>query len=93
MCNCKSGKAKPLNNLNSAEHLLIAKDVWDNIITPNDNREFTDLDVAMIYNAYNAIYPNASMIPTLEDAISKIQQSIGLLEIKYPLRYGKKKTN
>lgn len=82
-CACKGGKAKPINNLNSIDHLRIAKDVNDRIISKKSFEEFDDFDWLEIYQAYNAVYPNSSLVPTKEDAINKVVGAVERMKIKY----------
>jgi predicted nucleic acid-binding protein len=38
-CNCKSGKSKPLNNLQSVDHMNLAREVYNTVITQKEIEE------------------------------------------------------
>jgi len=80
-CNCK--KPKQLNNIKSQSHLLLAKDVYDNIISKKSLDEIDEFEWAEIYQAYKAVYPNASSIPEKQKVVEMITNSLQFLKIKY----------
>lgn len=82
-CNCKGGKAKKLNNLDSADHLLMAKEVMDRVITPKSFAELDEFDWLEIYSTWEQIYPYASNKPSKEQAIIDIQNAVAQLHLKY----------
>lgn len=73
-CNCGK-KPKPLNNLNSKDHLKLASDTFKNIIEIKPMEEYTDLDVMEILSVYKSLYPNQKMKPTLEVAIEQLREA------------------
>ena len=82
-CNCKGGKPKQLNNLNSVDHLNMAKEVLDTIITPKSFTELNDFDWIEIYSTWEQIYPYASNKPSKEQVIIDIQNAVAQLHLKY----------
>jgi hypothetical protein len=83
-CNCKGGGAKQITNrLDSPDHIQYGKDVYNRVVLPNETKEFSDLDKVEIMGAYASLYPNSSVTPTLDDAISKIKEGIELYDVKY----------
>lgn len=84
-CSCKRGKGT-INNLSSPDHIQIAKDVFNSIISQKTIEELTDLDKVEIMGAYATLYPNASGTPSLENAINEIKTGIELYDVKYRRR-------
>ena len=80
-CNCK--KQKPLNNLKSQEHLLLAKDVYERIITKKNIQDIDDFEWAEIYQAYKSVYPNSTSYPDKQKTLDMITNSLQFLKIKY----------
>lgn len=80
-CNC--GKPKKLNNVKSQTHLLIAKDVYDRIITQKTIEEIDDFEWAEIYQAYKTVYPNSTSYPDKQRTLEMITNSLQFLKIKY----------
>ena len=80
-CNC--GKPKKLNNLNSQSHLLIAKDVYDRIISQKTIEEIDDSEWVEIYQAYKTVYPNSTSYPDKQRTIEMISNSLMFLKVKY----------
>jgi hypothetical protein len=88
MCNCKGkGKSQTINNLDNVDVINYAKQIYDNIITPNTTGEYSDLDKIEIIGAYSSLYPNASQIPSLQDAIDNIRIGIELYNDKHTKRF------
>jgi len=81
-CNCKGGKAKPLNNVNNQDTLKIVKEIFDGVISGKDVNDLTDLDKLEILNAYSMLYPNSSQKPDINNAIGHINQALQFL-VKY----------
>ena len=87
MCNCKGkGKSQTINNLDNVDIINYAKQIYDNIITPNTTGEYSDLDKIEIIGAYSTLYPASSQTPSIEDAINKIKEGIELFDVKYTRR-------
>lgn len=82
-CNCKSGKVQKLNNLQSIDHLKLAVEVYDEVIKDRDTSTFNDLDKVQIMDVYKSLYPNATGIPSLEEAINAIMSAINIYQQKY----------
>lgn len=82
-CNCKGGKAKKLNNLDSTDHLNLAKEVVDRIITPKSFAELDEFDWMEIYTTWEQLYPYASNKPSKEQCIVDIQNAVAQLHLKY----------
>jgi hypothetical protein len=57
-CNCKK-TAQVLNNLNSKDHLKIAFDVYEEIVSKKTVEQYDEGDVFQVRNAFYSIYPNA----------------------------------
>ena len=86
-CNCKGRGAKQMtNNILSPDHIEYAKEVFNRVISPNETKEFNDLDKVEIIGAYGSLYPHSSQTPSLEDAISKIKEGIELYDVRYNRR-------
>lgn len=84
MCNCKKGvRPKRLNNLTSTDHLKLAEDVNNRIITQKSFEEIDDFDWAELYSVFSQLYPHSSVVPPKETVITEIQNAVGLLGIKY----------
>jgi hypothetical protein len=75
-CNCKSGKSKPLNNLQSVDHMNLAREVYNTVITQKEIEDYNDLDKMDIFNTYVALYPNARYTPSLENAVENIKHAV-----------------
>lgn len=86
---CSACKRKPqvINNLDNVDVINYAKQIYDNIISPNTTGEYVDLDKIEIIGAYSALYPNASQIPSLQDAIEHIRIGIELYNDKHTKRF------
>lgn len=82
-CNCKGGKAKVINNLNSIDHLRIAEDVNNRIISKGDISTFSDFDWIEIFQAYSAVYPNSSVVPEKDEAVKKVVDAVEWMKVKY----------
>jgi len=72
-----------INNLDSPDHIQIAKNIYERVILQGNINTYTDLDKIEIYRAYNTLYPNSSGVPSLEDAIKQISTGIQVYGIKY----------
>jgi len=81
-CNCKGGKAKPLNNVDNQDTLKIVKEIFDGVISGKDVNDLSDLDKLEILNAYSMLYPNSSQKPDINNAIGHINQALQFL-VKY----------
>jgi hypothetical protein len=84
MCNCKSGKQQPLNNLNSNDHLQVAFDAYDTVVKVKEVSDYDDADKITIMSAFYSVYPNAKGEVTVEHAASTIKNT-------YELYYGRKR--
>lgn len=72
-CNCRKGaKTQKLNNLDSQDHLNYVNDVFQTIINVKPQDEFNDLDWLEIYQAYQHIYPNASVQPAKDKVVNEL---------------------
>jgi len=76
MCNCKGGKKQIINNLQSSDHIDLAKEVFNNIIQKKTMEEYDDFDNMEILNTYKSLYPNAKTTPSLENAVQNINYAI-----------------
>lgn len=76
---CK--KKKIVNNLDSPDHIKIAKEIYNEVILKGE--PFNDLDKIEIYRAYESLYPNSSSKPSIDDAINKIKIGIEIYGTKY----------
>lgn len=87
-CNCgKKGKSQVMNNLDNVDIINYAKQIYENIILPNTTGEYSDLDKIEIIGGYSSLYPNASTIPSLNDAIEQIRIGIELYDTKNQKRF------
>ena len=75
-CNCKGGKARVINNLNSSDHIDLAKGVQTRIILSKDRDAYSEEDKMDIMYAYKELYPNSSGIPNLDNAVDSINIAI-----------------
>jgi hypothetical protein len=76
-CNCKKGaKTQKLNNLNSQDHLNYVDDVFRTIINVKPQEEFNDLDWLEIYQAYQQVYPNASVQPAKDKVVNDLLSAL-----------------
>jgi hypothetical protein len=75
-CNCKSGKSKPFNNLQSVDHINLAREVYNSVILARPIDEFSDLDKMEVFNTYVALYPNAKYTPSIENAVENIKHAV-----------------
>jgi len=83
-CNCgKGGKKKSLNNLDSVQHLELAKEVYDRIISQKQFNDIDNFDWAELYSVFSQLYPQSSVVPSKEQLIVDIKNAMGLLELKY----------
>ena len=76
MCNCKGGKKQIINNLQSSDHIDLAKEVFHNIIQKKTMEEYDDFDNMEILNTYKSLFPNAKTTPTIENAVQNINHAI-----------------
>jgi hypothetical protein len=79
-CNCK--KPQVLNNLWSEDHLRLAQDVFERIITKKSIDEFDDLDKLEIFSVYQQIWPNAKIQPEISNAVFMITEAKEMLKTK-----------
>jgi predicted nucleic acid-binding protein len=76
-CNCKgNGKKSNLNNLNNIDFINYAKQVYNDVIVGKTLEEYSDLDKVEIISAYSSLYPNSSVLPSIEDGIRNIKDAI-----------------
>ena len=76
-----------MNNLDNVDVINYAKQIYENIILPNTTGEYSDLDRVEIIGAYSSLYPNASTIPSIQDAIENIRIGIELFNDKQQKRF------
>ena len=86
MCNCKGGRKQVVNYLDSVDHINVAKNVFNSIITQKTIEEFNDLDKIEIMGAYSTLYPNSSGSPNIEEAINQIKIGIEVYDVKHTRR-------
>jgi hypothetical protein len=86
MCNCKGGRKQVVNYLDSVDHINVAKNVFNSIITQKTIEEFNDLDKIEIMGAYSTLYPNSSSQPNIEEAINQIRIGIEVYDVKHTRR-------
>ena len=79
-CNCKSGKSKPLNNVNNQDTLKVVKEIFDRVISGKDISGFDEFDKLEAFNAYSMLYPNSSQQPDITDAVNKITHALQFLK-------------
>ena len=75
-----------MNNISSIDHVQIAKDVFNSIISQKTIEDLTDLDKIEIMGAFASLYPNASATPSIENAINEIKIGIELYDTKHRRR-------
>lgn len=81
---CSKCKQKKLvNNLDSPDHIKIAKHVYETIILMKSINDYDELDRLEIHRAYDNLYPNSSAVPSLEDAIKQIKIGLEIYGTKY----------
>lgn len=79
----KCKQKKVVNNLDSPDHIQIAKQVYETIILTKSMVDYDDLDKMEIYRAYDSLYPHSSGVPSIEDAINQIKIGIEVYGTKY----------
>ena len=79
-CNCKNPQV--LNNLWSEDHLRLAKDVFDRIISKKSIEELDDFDKMEIFSVYKQIWPNTKTQPEISNAIFMITDAKEMLRNK-----------
>lgn len=68
-CNCKSGKQQKLNNLDSADHLQVAFEVYEHHIKNKPTEyEFDEVENNIFVETFRQIYPNVKVQITPEHA-------------------------
>ena len=72
MCNCKSGKQQPLNNLNSNDHLKVAFDAYEIVVKEKEVSDYDDTDKLVVMTAFYSIFPNAKGDVSIEHAVDTI---------------------
>ena len=72
-CNCGHSKAKKLNNLDSLDHLKLAFEVEKNILSVKELDQYDDFDTQEIFSAYNQLFPNQRIKPTLDQAVGQLR--------------------
>ncbi len=81
---CNRCKQKQMvNRLDSPDHIALAKNVYETIILAKTINEYDDLDRLEIHRAFDTLYPNASAVPSLEDAINQIRIGLEVYGTKY----------
>lgn len=75
-CNCKGGKKQVLNNLQSVDHINLARETYNNIILQRTIEEYSDLDRFEIFNTFRELYPNAKMTPSIENVVENIKHAV-----------------
>lgn len=76
---CKQKKI--VNNLDSPDHIKIAKEIYNDVILKGE--PYDEIDKMDIYRAYETLYPNASSKPSIQDAINNIKIGIEIYGTKY----------
>ena len=76
MCNCKGGKKQIMNNLQSPDHVLAAKEVFHNIIEKKTIEQYDDYEKMEVLNTFKSLYPNAKTTPSLENVVQNINHAI-----------------
>jgi hypothetical protein len=79
-CNCKGGRARVLNNLNSSDHINLAKEIQERVIKSKDIDNYSDEDRMDVMYAFKELYPNASNIPSMNNAVDMINHAIANYE-------------
>lgn len=79
-CNCK--KPQVLNNLWSEDHLRLALDVYERIISKKTIEEFDDFDKLEILGVYQQIWPNTKVQPEISNAVFMITEAKEMLKTK-----------
>lgn len=80
-CNCKK-KPQVINNVYDVNVVNYAKEIYERVVLPNTDGEYTDVDKIEIMEAYASLYPSSSITPSLDDAINQIKIGIELYGIR-----------
>lgn len=73
-CNCKSGKTQKLNNLDSADHLQVAFDVYEHHIKDKSTEyEYDDVEKNIFIETFRIIYPNVKVQVSHQHALETIK--------------------
>ncbi len=83
MCNCKSGKAKRINNLKNQEVLQVASEINSRIISQKQINELDEFDWVELYGVWNLLYPQASQQASQEQVVDDIKKSLQFLKVNY----------
>jgi hypothetical protein len=75
-CNCK--KPQIINNLKSIDHLKMAYETFNSNIKDKQIETMDDFDKVIIYNTFKSLYPNAKVLPGIQDAVNKITEAKNL---------------
>ena len=75
-----------INQLDSADHIQVGKNVFNSIISQKSIEDLNDLDKIEIMGAYATLYPNSSVQPSVENAIVERKRAIELFDVKYSRR-------
>ena len=75
-CNCKGGKAQIINNLQSEDHIALAREVKERIIDQKQPSMFDELETREVIAAFFSLYPNAKTSPSVQNAIDNINHAI-----------------
>ena len=81
-CNCKKGRGT-LNNIDNRDYIEQALTVVETITDVKPIEDLTELDKVEIMTVYSLLYPRASAVPSIEDAITNINLAIDLYGRKY----------
>lgn len=79
-CNCKGGKPQVINNLNSPDHINLARGIQEKVILSKQIEQYSDEDKMDVMYAFKELYPNASQIPSIDNAVSMINLAISNYE-------------
>lgn len=82
MCNCKSGKSRPINNLKDQYILKDVQEVFNRLIEGNDVENLSDLDWMELYQTWSMVYPNSTGTPSKTRVIDDLRNSLQFLKVK-----------
>ena len=83
-CNCGK-KPKKLNNLDSMDHLMVASQIYQDIVLNKPREEWDQFDERQLIIGYMTLYPNQKIDPTLDVAIQYLREA----HLKYQQQNGR----
>lgn len=78
-CNCKK-QEQVINNLNSQDHLSLARSIYEDVITKKSIDEYDDLDKKQVLFGFYSLYPNVKIDVSYQHAVTTITNVVETLK-------------